>query len=66
MKKLISKNNQVDFIMKAGNDFVKSQMPLDEAQKIINEAKTVDSSRKFNGFDTVVDKMYYFPMEREV
>lgn len=66
MKKLISKNNQVDFIMKAGNDFVKSQMPLDEAQKIINEAKTVDSSRKFNGFNTVVDKMYYFPMEREV
>ena len=56
MKKLISKNNQVDFIMKAGNDFVKSQMPLDEAQKIINEAKTVDSSRKFNGFNTVVDK----------
>ena len=66
MKKLISKNNKVDFIMKAGNDFVKSQMPLDEAQKIINEAKTVDSSRKFNGFNTVVDKMYYFPMEREV
>lgn len=66
MKKLISKNNQVDFIMKAGNDFVKSQMPLDEAQKIINKAKTVDSSRKFNGFNTVVDKMYYFPMEREV
>ena len=66
MKKLISKNNQVDFIMKAGNDFVKSQMPLEEAQRIINEAKTVDSSRKFNGFNTVVDKMYYFPMEREV
>ena len=66
MKKLISKNNQVDFIMKAGNDFVKSQMPLSEAQRIINEAKTVDSSRKFNGFNTVVDKMYYFPMEREV
>lgn len=66
MKKLISKNNQVDFIMKAGNDFVKSQMPLDEAQKIINKAKTVDSSRKFNGFNTVVDKLYYFPMEREV
>ena len=66
MKKLISKNNQVDFIMKAGNDFVKSQMPLAEAQKIINEAKTVDSSIKFNGFNTVVDKMYYFPMEREV
>lgn len=66
MKKLISKNNQVDFIMKAGNDFVKSQMPLDEAQKIIDKAKTVDSSRKFNGFNTVVDKMYYFPMEREV
>lgn len=66
MKKLISKNNQVDFIMKAGNDFVKSQMPLDEAQKIISKAKTVDSSRKFNGFNTVVDKMYYFPMEREV
>lgn len=66
MKKLISKNNQVDFIMKAGNDFVKSQMSLDEAQKIINKAKTVDSSRKFNGFNTVVDKMYYFPMEREV
>lgn len=66
MKKLISKNNQVDFIMKAGNDFVKSQMPLDEAQKIISGAKSVDSSRKFNGFNTVVDKMYYFPMEREV
>lgn len=66
MKKLISKNNQVDFIMKAGNDFVKSQMPLEEAQKIINKAKTIDSSRKFNGFNTVVDKMYYFPMEREV
>lgn len=66
MKKLISKNNQVDFIMKAGNDFVKSQMPLNEAQKIINEAKTVDSSRKFNGFNTVVNKMYYFPMERGV
>ena len=66
MKKLISKNNQVDFIMKAGNDFVKTKMPLEEAQRIINEAKTVDSSRKFNGFNTVVDKMYYFPMEREV
>lgn len=65
MKKLISKNNQVDFIMKAGNDFVKSQMPLEEAQKIINDAKTVDSSRKFNGFNIVVDKMYYFPTERE-
>ena len=66
MKKLISKNNQVEFIMKAGNDFVKSQMPLNEAQRIINEAKTVNSSRKFNGFNTVVDKMYYFPTEREV
>lgn len=65
MKKLISKNNQVDFIMKAGNDFVKSQMPLEEAQKIISGAKTIDSSRKFNGFNTVVDKMYYFPTERE-
>ena len=38
MKKLISKNNQVNFIMKAGNDFVKSKMPLEEAQKIINKA----------------------------
>lgn len=66
MKKLISKNNQVDFIMKAGNDFVKSQMPLEEAQKIISRAKSVDSSRKFNGFNTVVDKMYYFQTEREV
>ena len=26
MKKLISKNNQVDFIIKAGNDFVKSKL----------------------------------------
>lgn len=63
MNKLKSKDGQVEFIMKAGNDFVKSQMPLSEAQKIVDNAKTVETSRKFDGFKLLIDKTYYFRVE---
>lgn len=66
MSKLKNKNGQVEFIMKAGTDFVKSQMPLEEAQKIINEAKTIEKSRKFDGFKTLINGTYYFPIEKAV
>lgn len=66
MSKLKSKDGQVEFIMKAGNDFVKSKMPLSEAQKIIDEAKTTEKSRKFDGFKTLIDGIYYLPIEKTV
>ena len=64
MSKLKSKDGQVEFIMKAGNDFVKSKMPFSEAQKIIDEAKTTEKSRKFSGFKTLINGTYYFPVEK--
>lgn len=64
MNKLKEKNGMVDFIAATGKDFVKSQMPTAEAQKLIDNALSVKPSHKFDGFNLCVDKQYYFSIEK--
>lgn len=64
MSKLKQNGGMVDFITTAGKDYVKSQMPIAEAQKLIDNALSVKPSHKFDGFNLCVDKQYYFSTEK--
>ena len=50
-------NGIVTFRMKAGNDFVRSTMPIGNAQRIVNIGKSVVEK---DG-QIIVDSKYYFP-----
>lgn len=50
-------NGIVTFRMKAGNDFVRSTMPIGSAQRIVNIGKSVVEK---DG-QIIVDSKYYFP-----
>lgn len=64
MNKLKQNGGMVDFITTAGKDYVKSQMPVAEAQKLIDNATSAKPSHKFDGFNLCVDKQYYFSTEK--
>lgn len=62
--KLKSKNGKVEFLMRAGKDFVKSTMDVDIAQAIIDKGKEKKQS-KINGQSIAVDEKFFFPIEKE-
>ena len=51
-------NGDVDFITKAGNDFVKASMPVGKAQGLIASGK-YEKSDKFDGFEIKTGKYYF-------
>ena len=48
----------VEFITKAGNDYVKASMPVGKAQGIIASGK-YEKSDKFDGFEIKTGKYYF-------
>lgn len=57
--KIKHENGTVTFVMRAGKDFVKSQMPIGSAQTIVSTGKSVTEK---DG-KIVVDDTYFFPTE---
>lgn len=64
MNLLIKNDETVDFIMKAGKDFVKSSIGKKEALRIINAGKS-EMSETHKGFPLCIDGTYYFPIVPE-
>lgn len=52
-------NGKVSFVMKAGKDFVKNEMPAAQAQKLIDNGKITESD-KFADYPVCVNDAYYF------
>ena len=61
---LKSKNGKVEFLMRAGKDFVKSTMDEDMAQAIIDKGKEKKKS-KINSLSIAVDDKFFFPIVKE-
>lgn len=57
-------NGKVPYIMVAGVDHVKGEMPLEEAQKMF-ETGTKRASALFAGYPYCVDNKYFFACERK-
>ena len=57
--KLKEVNGKVSFIMKAGKEFVKNEMPVAEAQKFVKNGKVAESD-KFEGYPVCANDTYYF------
>lgn len=55
----VHNNTKVYYITVSGKDIVKSEMPLENAQRIIKHGKQ-SKSKKFDGFNLCVDNKYYF------
>lgn len=65
MSKLkINANGTVDFITRAGNDYVKHSMPANEAEKIIKANKSTTDTKTFPGF-TIRAGEYWFNSEND-
>lgn len=65
MSKLkINTNGTVDFIARAGNDYVKHSMPAHEAEKIIKSNKSTTDIKTFPGF-TIRAGEYWFANEND-
>lgn len=62
--KLKSINGQVEFLMRTGNDFVKSIMPKETAERIIKDGKS-EASATANGYTLSVDDKFFFAVEDE-
>ena len=58
--KLKANNGKVDFIMKTGNDFVKSVMTEKSALEKIASGKVTETDI-VQGYPLTVDDKYYFP-----
>lgn len=59
-----NKTERVDYLMKAGNDVVKSSMPRD-LMKTMTECSSVEMSEEFKDYPLCVNEKYYFPDIRE-
>jgi hypothetical protein len=57
--KLKQVDGKVSFIMRAGKDFVKDEMPVDEAKKLVKNGETTESD-KFDGYTLCVNDTYFF------
>ena len=57
--KLKEVNGKVSFIMKAGKEFVKNEMPVAEAEKFVKNGK-VSESDMFKDYPLCVNDTYYF------
>lgn len=57
--KLKEVNGKVAFLRKTGNDFVKNEMPVEEAKKMIKN-RNVTESDNVKGYSICVDDTYYF------
>ena len=59
--KLVSKNGYVDFVTKAGKDYVRCSMPIDEAERLLLQ----NGTQKVEGIDgyTFECGKYFFKME---
>lgn len=61
MYKLKSSNGRVNFLLKTGNDFVRSNMSVSSAQHMIDNGETADSDRP--DYPICVNGQYYFEGE---
>ena len=59
--KIKSENGMVTFIMRAGNDMVRSKMSLGEANRIVSTGTKVEKTE----ISVIVDDKYFFPVEVE-
>lgn len=59
--KLKTINGKVDFLLRTGKDFVKNQMPIASAQRIIDKGKVKKSP--VTGYLINVDDKWYFKGE---
>lgn len=62
--KLNAVNGKVSYIMIAGADSVKGEMPLEIAQKMLNSGAKKTSTR-FPGYPCCVDNKYFFDAKPE-
>lgn len=55
--KIEFKTDKVEYLFKAGNDFVRGEMPKADAEKIIAENKPEEASQ--NGFNVKAGNYYF-------
>ncbi len=55
---LKTKDGNVDFLMKTGEDFVKSSMSVEDAQKLLNESEVTKSD--VLGYPISIEDNYFF------
>lgn len=60
--KLKSKNGRVSFLMLAGTDHVKSEMPLSDAERLCRNGEVTTCSQ-FHEYPICVDGKYFFAGE---
>lgn len=63
--KLKANRGQVAFLMRAGDDLVKADMPVAQAEKIVANGEKVTETKTFPGYPLTVDEKYYFAAEAE-
>lgn len=62
--KLKTNNDIITYYMKAGNDWVQAEMPIEKAEQIIANSKNVtDSNERCGVCEKCVDDKFYFPYE---
>ena len=57
--KLNQVNGKFSFIMRAGKEFVKNEMPVTEAEKLVKNGKITESDN-FEGYPVCVNDTYFF------
>lgn len=56
----VNDNEEVEVIVPAGSDYVRTSMPIGQAKGIIESADSVEKSDKFDGFGICVNGAFYF------
>ncbi len=64
MYKLKVKNGFVECLLKAGKEYVRQELPVVEAQKIIDDGNKVESDRE--DYPICINNEWYFKGEKEV
>lgn len=59
-KLTVSESGNVEFVMPAGSEFVRSNMPEGKAIGIIESSDKIEKSDKFDGFGIKVDDGEYY------
>lgn len=62
----VEKDGQVKFIMAAGDDYVMSSMPEEDALRMMQSAKKRKRTDLFPEYPLCINEKYYFPEAEEV
>lgn len=60
MRVMVNDNGSVEYIMRAGADFVHGFMTEEDADAIIGTGKVAKDTKTHNGFSLCVDDNYWF------